>query len=138
MIFSSAREVLLCVGRDTVSSVVALIAALVLAGPPRATLSTAAGTVPLVHVVVVLERALRCPVLDGEEDGDGRAGSDWCRSGSAFVAEARAGRDRGRSRSPSSTRGRVVSWAAARGGGVTVHATGPRGWVTYVGRLKVS
>jgi len=34
--------------------------------------------------------------------------------------------------------GRVISWAASRGGGVTVHATGPRGWVTYVGRLKVS
>ena len=36
------------------------------------------------------------------------------------------------------THGRVVSWAAERGGGVTVHATSPRGWVTYVGRLKVS
>ena len=34
--------------------------------------------------------------------------------------------------------GRVISWAASRGGGVTVHATGPRGWVTYVARLKVS
>lgn len=36
------------------------------------------------------------------------------------------------------TSGRVISWPASRGGGVTVHATGPRGWVTYVGRLKVS
>jgi hypothetical protein len=36
------------------------------------------------------------------------------------------------------THGRVVSWAAARGGGVTVHATSARGWVTYVGRLKVA
>jgi len=36
------------------------------------------------------------------------------------------------------TRGRAVSWPAGRGGGVTVHASGPHGWVTYVGRLKVS
>ena len=34
--------------------------------------------------------------------------------------------------------GHELSWPAARGGGVTVTVTSPRGWVTYVGRLRVT
>ena len=33
--------------------------------------------------------------------------------------------------------GHQVTWPAARGGGVTVTVTSSRGWVTYVGRLRV-
>jgi hypothetical protein len=30
-----------------------------------------------------------------------------------------------------------LSWRATRGGGVTITATGTHGWVTYVGRLRL-
>jgi len=116
--------------------VVALIAALVLAGPPKATLSTPSATVPLNL-------------------------SSWCwnsRCGAPFTATKRtASAARGSlvtvrlAFTPRHVRvaiagkqvevavsGRAVSWSAARGGGVTVHATSPRGWITYVGRLKLS
>ena len=49
----------------------------------------------------------------------------------AFDAGHGDRRDRRRTRSRPTTHGREVSWAATRGGGLTVHATGPRGWVTY-------
>ena len=114
---------------------VALIVALAFVGPPKATLSTASATVPLALSSWCWSASLRRPVLGDEEDGD--RGTRVARDRPVRVrAETRAGRDRG-------TPGRgvdqrpVVSWAAARGGGVTIHATGPRGWVTYVGRLKV-
>jgi hypothetical protein len=116
--------------------VVALIAALMLAGPPKATLATTSGTVPL-------------------------ALSSWCwntRCGAPFAATKKTARaSRGSAVSirlafvprhvrvaiagkqvAAATSGRSVGWPASRGGGVTVHATGPHGWVTYVGRLKVS
>lgn len=34
--------------------------------------------------------------------------------------------------------GKELSWRAARGGGLTIRVTGGRGWVTYVGRIKLS
>ncbi len=37
----------------------------------------------------------------------------------------------------SSVRAREVSWSASRGGGLTVRAVSPRGWVAYVGRISV-
>jgi hypothetical protein len=30
-----------------------------------------------------------------------------------------------------------VSWRVTRGGGLTLRVTGPRGWVTYVGRIAI-
>ena len=93
---------------------VALIAALVLAGPPRAVLSTqsAKKTAAAAHGSTVSVGLGFVP---------------------RYVRVAIAGKQ-----VAVVTRGRIVSWNAARGGGVTVHATGPHGWVTYVGRLKVS
>ena len=116
--------------------VVALIAALVLAGPPRASLSTAAGTVPLVKSSWCWNAHCGAPFSSSKKTVIAARGSTvYVRLG--FVPRhlrvAIAGKQVAVSRS-----GRVVIWAAARGGGVTVHATGPRGWVTYVGRLKVS
>jgi hypothetical protein len=35
------------------------------------------------------------------------------------------------------THGGELSWRAIRGGGLTLRATGPRGWVTYVGRVAI-
>jgi hypothetical protein len=39
------------------------------------------------------------------------------------------------SRTTATTHGREVSWAATRGGGVTVNVRYPRGWVIYSARL---
>ena len=33
--------------------------------------------------------------------------------------------------------GREITWQAARGGGMTVNVTTAKGWVIYVGRLKI-
>jgi hypothetical protein len=33
--------------------------------------------------------------------------------------------------------GSELSWRATRSGGLTLNVTGPRGWVTYVGRVTV-
>jgi hypothetical protein len=35
------------------------------------------------------------------------------------------------------TSGRELTWRAARAGGMTIHVTGAKGWVIYVGRLKL-
>lgn len=35
------------------------------------------------------------------------------------------------------THGGELSWRATRGGGLTLNVTGPRGWVTYVGRVAI-
>ncbi|HET7128552.1 MAG TPA: hypothetical protein VFJ93_05715 [Gaiellaceae bacterium] len=115
---------------------VALIAALVLAGPPRAVLSTPSGTVPLVLSSWCWNAHCGAPFSSSKRVASASRGSTVS-VGLAFVPRhvrvAIAGKQ-----VAVSTRGRLVSWAAARGGGVTVHATGPRGWVTYVARLKVS
>jgi hypothetical protein len=134
VIFSSAREVLLCYARYG-AFVVALVAALVLAGPPRATLSTASGTVPLVQSSWCWNARCGAPFSTAKKTARAARGATVS-VGLSFVPRpvrvAIAGK-------PVSVamHGRIVSWAAARGGGVTVHATSPRGWVTYVGRLKV-
>jgi hypothetical protein len=116
--------------------VVALIAALVLAGPPRATVSTASGTVPLVMSSWCWNAHCGAPFSSAKKTATTAPGSTVS-VGLGFVPRhvrvAIAGKE-----VAIVTRGRTVSWAAARGGGVTVHATGRHGWVTYVGRLKVS
>jgi hypothetical protein len=116
--------------------VVALIAALVLAGPPKATLSTPSATVPLVLSSWCWNGRCGAPFSSSKRTATAARGSTVA-VGLAFVPRhvrvAIAGKQ-----VAVTTRGRVVIWAAARGGGVTVHATGPRGWVTYVGRLRVS
>jgi hypothetical protein len=35
------------------------------------------------------------------------------------------------------THGKELAWRASRGGGLTIRVTGGRGWVTYVGRIKL-
>jgi hypothetical protein len=116
--------------------VVALVAALVLAGPPRAVLSTPSQTVPLVMSSWCWNGRCGAPFSTAKKTATATRGSSVS-VGLGFVPRharvAIAGKQ-----VPVVTRGRVVSWAASRGGGVTVHVSGPRGWVTYVGRLKVS
>lgn len=115
---------------------VALIAALVLAGPPRATLTTASGTVPLVMSSWCWNARCGAPFTAAKKTATAsHGGLVSVRLGFVprHVRVAIAGRQ-----IAATSSGSAISWAAARGGGVTVHATGPHGWVTYVGRLKVS
>jgi len=116
--------------------VVALIAALVLAGPPRATVSTSAGTVPLVMSSWCWNARCGAPFNTATKTAAATRGS-LVSVRLAFVPRHVRVAIAGRQVAVTSS-GRAISWPAARGGGVTVHATGPHGWVTYVGRLKVS
>src|SRR5690348_18422004 len=135
MNFSSARKVLLWYARYR-SNVVALIAALVLTGPPGASISTAAGTAPLVMSSWCWNAHCGAPFTTAKKTATAARGATVS-VGLGFtprhVRVAIAGKQ-----VSVVTRGRIVSWAAGRGGGVPVHVTGPHGWVTYVGRLKVA
>ena len=114
---------------------VALLIALALAGPPKATITTGTGTFRL-------------------------AISSWCwgtRCGAPIAASTRpVVADRGTrvtvqltfvprtaavavagKRVAVATSGHTVSWLADRGGGLTLHVTSSRGWVTYVARLRL-
>jgi hypothetical protein len=118
------------------SGVVALVAAVALAGPPKATLSTPSATVPLVLSSWCWNAHCGAPFSSSKKTASAARGSTVSVRLAFVPRHARvaiAGRQ-----VTVTTSGRLVTWAAARGGGVTVHATGPRGWVTYVGRLKVS
>ena len=115
---------------------VALIAALVLAAPPRATLATAKGTVPLVQSSWCWNARCGAPFSTAKKTAvASRGGIVSVQLGFVprHVRVAIAGRQ-----VTFTSSGRTVSWPAGRGGGVTVHATSSHGWVTYVGRLKVS
>ena len=115
---------------------VALIVALAFAGPPKATLSTASATVPLALSSWCWSGRCGAPFAPTKKAATAARGS-LVTVRLAFtprhVRVAIAGKQ-----VVATTSGRLVSWQAARGGGVTLHATSPRGWVTYVGRLKVS
>jgi hypothetical protein len=116
--------------------VVALIATLLLAGPPKATLATAAGTVPLALSSWCWNTHCGAPFAATRKTAVASRGSAVSVR-FAFVPRhvrvAIAGKQ-----VAATTSGRSVTWGASRGGGVTVHATGPHGWVTYVGHLKIS
>ena len=40
-------------------------------------------------------------------------------------------------REPATTSGREIAWRATRAGGVTINVRSAKGWVIYVGRLKL-
>ena len=40
-------------------------------------------------------------------------------------------------REPATTTGREIAWRATRGGGMTINVRSAKGWVIYVGRLKL-
>jgi hypothetical protein len=116
--------------------VAALIAALVLVAPPRASIATQSGTVPLALSSWCWNAHCGAPFSASKKTAVASRGS-FVSVQLAFVPRrvrvAIAGRQ-----IVVTSRGSAVSWPAARGGGVTVHASGPHGWVTYVGRLKVT
>ncbi len=114
---------------------VALLAALALAGPPKATLASGTASVPLTI-------------------------SSWCwgtRCGAPFAASTktlvtapgalvtvelafvpkRATLAIGGRPVVVAVHGRSLSWTARRGGGLTLRTVGGGGFVTYVGRLRI-
>jgi hypothetical protein len=115
--------------------VVALVAALALAAPPKATLTTSSGTVPLTVSSWCWNAKCGAPFAASKRTALAARGS-LVSVQLGFVPRHARVAIAGKQVKVSSS-GRAISWPAARGGGLTVHVTSPRGWVTYVGRLKV-
>jgi hypothetical protein len=114
---------------------VALLAALALAGPPKATIASGSASVPLTI-------SSWC--------WGGRCGAPFAASKRTLVASpgalvsvqlafvpSRATVSIGGRRVAAVTHGRTLSWTARRGGGLTLRTVGGHGFVTYVGRLRI-
>ena len=121
--------------RDTVFFVVALVAALVLAGPPRAFLSTPSGTVPLVMSSWCWNAHCGAPIAASRRVARAPKGS-LVRCVFGFEPERVTASVGGR-RIRVSLHGAEADWRATRGGGLTVTATAATVWVTYVGRIRL-
>jgi hypothetical protein len=114
---------------------VALIAAVALAGPPRAVLHAGSAQVRLTVSSWCWRGHCGAPIAASKKLVVTAAGTlvavdlgfDPTR-----VRVAIAGRS-----VAAAVHGRQVSWRAARGGGLTMTVTGARGWVTYVGRVRL-
>jgi hypothetical protein len=115
--------------------VVTVLLALALASPPRATLSTGAAAFPLAvsswcwaaHCGAPIAASTRTAVVS--RGGLVRVDLSFVPS---HVAVAVAGRP-----VAVSTSGHEVSWHAGVGGGLSLDATGAKGWVIYVARLRL-
>jgi hypothetical protein len=112
-----------------------VVLSLVAAGPPRAWLTTDAAHVPLAISSWCWGTRCGAPIAASTKVAPAPRGT-LVRVDFGFVPThayvAIAGR-----RVIALTHGRELSWRAARGGGVTIRVTGGRGWVTYVGRIKL-
>jgi hypothetical protein len=110
---------------------VALLVALALAGPPKATLEgtplavsswcwgTRCGApIAASRRVIVVRRGATVRVALGFEPTQVRV--------AVAGAPVRA-----------TVGSRSIAWRAARSGGVSITVTGARGWVTYVGRIRL-
>jgi hypothetical protein len=114
---------------------VALLIVLALAGPPRATLATSSTSVPLAVSSWCWGTHCGAPIAASSRTLNATRGSLvhvrlTFEPAQAHIAVAghpvRA-----------VVEGKDVSWRATRGGGVTAWVTGPRGWVTYVGQIRL-
>jgi hypothetical protein len=115
--------------------VVALLIAFALAGPPKATLSAGATPIPLAVSSWCWGTRCGAPIAKSTKTAVVTRGSTVTvvlgfTPTAAHVAVA--GKQLAVTR-----RGKTVSWTATRGGGLTVNVAGGRGWVTYVGRLRL-
>jgi hypothetical protein len=115
--------------------VVAVLATLALAAPPKAALDTGAAQVPLAISSWCWRSRCGAPIARSTRTAVVPAGTPVTVE-LAFVPSrvhlAVAGKPLA-----VATRGRLVSWRARRGGGLTLTVTGGRGWVTYVGRIRL-
>jgi hypothetical protein len=108
--------------------VVALVAALALAAPPKATLTTSSGTVPLTVSSWCWNAKCGAPFAASKRTALAARGS-LVSVQLGFVPRPARVAIAGKQVKVSSS-GRAISWPAARGGGLTVHVTIPRGGVT--------
>ena len=84
---------------------------------------------------MVLGHAVRRADLRLDEDRDGcPRDDDACRT---RVHAVRATVAVGGTQVTVTHHGSELSWRATHGGGLTLHVTGPHGWVTYVGRIAI-
>ena len=114
---------------------VAVLAALALAAPPKAALDTGGARVPLAISSWCWRGRCGAPIARSTRTAVVASGT-LVTVELAFVPTrvrlAVAGKPLTVARS-----GRLVTWRASRGGGLTLTATGGRGWVTYVGRIRL-
>jgi hypothetical protein len=115
--------------------VVALLIALALAGPPKATLTTGTGQFPLAISSWCWGVKCGAPIAASTKPATAYRGS-LVTVQFAFVPRSVSVAVAGK-RVTVLTHGRTTSWRVQWGGGLTVHVTSTRGWVTYVGRLRL-
>jgi hypothetical protein len=115
--------------------VVAILLALALASPPRATISTGAAAFPLAVSSWCWGAHCGAPIAASTKTAVVSRGA-LVRIDLSFVpthvALAIAGKP-----VAVTTSGHEVSWHAEAGGGMSVNATGAKGWVIYVSRLRL-
>jgi hypothetical protein len=114
---------------------VALVAALVLAGPPRATIASGTVSVPLTVSSWCWRGHCGAPFSASSKTLVAAPGG-LVSVQLAFVPKRVVLSVGGRSVALA-VHGRILSWTARRGGGLTLRAVGSRGFVAYVGRLRV-
>jgi hypothetical protein len=115
--------------------VVAILIALALASPPRATLETGRAAFPLAVSSWCWGSHCGAPIAASTKTAVVTRGG-LVRVDFAFVPSAVHVAVAGRPVRVA-LRSREISWYARLGGGVTINATGARGWVTYVARLRL-
>ncbi len=106
-----------------------------IARPPRAYLDTGARRVPL--TVSSWCWAARCGAPIARARGTASAATGATLRIELAFAPTEVRLAIGGTRVRTSVRGDVVEWRATRGGGLSMTATGVRGFVTYVGRLSL-
>jgi len=114
---------------------VALLVALALAGPPRATIASGTTSVPLTISSWCWGGRCGAPFAPSTKSLVAAPGS-LVTVALAFVPE-RATLSIGGRPVAAAMHGRTLSWTATRGGGLTLRTTSARGFVTYVGRVRI-
>jgi hypothetical protein len=115
--------------------VVALLAALAFAGPPKATIASGTVSVPL--TISSWCWSARCGAPFAASTRTLLAGASALVSVRLAFVPTRATLSIGGKRVATVDRGETVSWRARRGGGLTLRTVGRHGFVTYVGRLRI-
>jgi osmotically-inducible protein OsmY len=116
-------------------TIVALVLALALVTPPKATLQTATARVPLAISSYCWRYRCSAPFTASRRAAAVTRGA-YVTVHLAFLPRTVRVLVGGRS-AAATIHGDDVSWRVERGGGLSITATGTRGWVTYVGRLRL-
>jgi hypothetical protein len=107
----------------------------VVAAPPSASLLTSAAQVPLAISSWCWQGRCGAPIAASKGVVVARLG-ETVRVDLKFVPRS-ARVDVGGVQTKVERSGRELSWIVRRGGGVAIRVTSSRGWVSYVGRLRL-